>query len=44
MSQQTQLEVEVNSVMTKTAIVVTEIEKNHKMNIATHKLMLRHNK
>ena len=35
MSQQTQLEVEVNSVTTKTAIVVTEVEKNYKKNVAT---------
>ena len=38
MSRQTQHEVEVNSVTTKTVIVVTEVEKNHK------KLMLRHSK
>ena len=35
---QTQHEVEVNSVATKTATVTTEVEKNYK------KLMLRHNK
>ena len=35
MSRQTKLEVGVNSVMTKTAIVVTEVEKNYKKNVAT---------
>ena len=42
---QTQLKVEVNFVATKTAIVVTEFEKNYKKkNVATHKLILQHNK
>ena len=44
LSRQTQLEVEVNSVETKTTIVSTEVEKNYKKNVATRKLMLRHNK
>ena len=37
MSRQTQHEVEVNSVATKTAIVAIEIEKNYRKNAATHK-------
>ena len=44
MSRQTQLEVEVNSVATKTTIVATEFENNYKKNVPTLKLMLRHNK
>ena len=44
MSRQTQLEVEVNFVVTKTAIFGTEVEKNLKKNVATQRLMLRHNK
>ena len=44
MSRQTQLEVEVNFVATKTTIVVNEVEKNYKKNVTTLKLMLRHNK
>ena len=33
-----------NSIAKKTAIVMTEIEKNYKKNVATQKLMLRHSK
>ena len=44
MLRQTQHEVEVNSVMTKTATVATEVEKNYKKNVVAHKLILRHNK
>ena len=44
MSRQTQLEVEVNSVVTKTAIVVIKFEKNYKKNVVTQKLMLQYNK
>ena len=33
-----------NSVATKTTIITTEVEKNYKKNVATQKLMLRHNK
>ena len=33
-----------NSVATKTTIVVREVEKNYKKNVATQKLMLRHYK
>ena len=40
MSRQTQHEVEVNSIATKMATVVIEVEKNYKKNVATHKLML----
>ena len=43
MSPQTQYKVEVNSVATKTSIVTTKVEKNYKKNVATHKIMLRHN-
>ena len=39
MSRQTQHEVEVNSVATKTATIATEVEKNYKKNVAPHKLM-----
>ena len=35
MSQQTQHEVEVNSVATNMVTVVTEVEKNYKKNVAT---------
>ena len=42
MLRQTQLEVEVNSLVTKTAIVSTEVEKIYKKNVVTQKLMLRH--
>ena len=35
MSQQTQYEVEVNSIVLKTAIVMTEFKKNCKKNVAT---------
>ena len=38
MSRQTQLEVEVDCVVTKTTIVVTEVEKNYKKNVATQNL------
>ena len=44
MLRQTQYEVEVNSVATKTATVTIEVEKNYKKNVATQKLMLRHSK
>ena len=44
MSRQTQYEVEVIFVMTKTNIAMTEVEKNYKKNVATLKLMLQHNK
>ena len=44
MSRQTQHEAEVSSVTTKTDIVETEVQKNYKKNVATQKLMLRHNK
>ena len=44
MSRQTQLEVEVNSVVTKTAIVVIKFEKNYKKNVVTQKLMSQYNK
>ena len=44
MSRQTQLKVEVNSIMTKTDITTTGFEKNYKKNVTTQKLMLRHNK
>ena len=37
MSRPTQHEVEVNFFATKTAIVATEVEKNHKKNVATQK-------
>ena len=43
MLRQTQHKVEVNSVVTKTSIVTTIVEKNYKKNVATQKLMLRHN-
>ena len=43
MSRQTQHKVEVNSIATKTSIVTTKVEKNYKKNVATHKIMLRHN-
>ena len=33
-----------NSVATKTTIITTEVKKNYKKNVATQKLMLRHNK
>ena len=39
MSRQTQLEVEMNSVATKTTIVLKEFEKNYKKNVVTQKLM-----
>ena len=32
-----------NSVATKTSIVETKVEKNYKKNVATHKIMSRHN-
>ena len=44
MSRQTQLEVEMNSVVTKTTIVLKEFEKNYNKNVVTQKLMSRHNK
>ena len=44
MSRQTQHEVEVNSIATKTTSVTKEVEKNYNKNVATRKLMLRHNK
>ena len=44
MSRQMQHEAEVSSVTTKTDIVETEVQKNYKKNVATQKLMLRHNK
>ena len=37
MSRQTQHGVEVNSLATKTTIVVTVVEKNYKKNVATQK-------
>ena len=37
MSRQTQHEVEVNSVVTKTTIVAIEVEKNYKKNVVTQK-------
>ena len=40
MSRQIQHEVEVNSIVTNTATITIDIEKN----VVTHKLMLRHNK
>ena len=40
MSRQTQHEVEVNSVATKTANAMTEVEKNYKKNVATQKVKL----
>ena len=43
MSRQTQHKVEVNSIATKTFIVVTKVEKNYKKNVATQKIMLQHN-
>ena len=42
MSRQTQHKVRVNSVGTKTSIVTTKIEKNYKKNVATQKIMSRH--
>ena len=44
MLRQTQHGDEVKSIVTKTATVATKVEKNYKKNVATHKLMLRHNK
>ena len=44
MSRQTQHKVEVNSITTKTSIVVTKVEKNHKKNVVTRKIMLRRKK
>ena len=44
MSRQMQHEAEVSSVTTKTDIVEIEVQKNYKKNVATQKLMLRHNK
>ena len=35
MLRQTQHKVEVNSVMTKTSIVATKVEKNYKKNVST---------
>ena len=40
MSRKTQLEVEVNSVATKTTIIATKFEKNYKKIVATQKFML----
>ena len=42
MLRKSQHEVEVNFVVTKTAIVETEVEKNYKKNVTTLKFMLRH--
>ena len=44
MSRQTQHEVEVNSVVTKTTTIAIEVKKNYKKNVTTQKLMLRHSK
>ena len=41
MSRQTQHKIEVNSVVTKTFIVATKVEKNYKKNVATQKSLLR---
>ena len=43
MWQQTQHKIEVNSVVTKTSIVATKIEKDYKKNVETQKIMSRHN-
>ena len=43
MSRQTQHKVEVNFVATKTSIVAPKVEKNYKKNVATQKIMSRHN-
>ena len=39
MVQQTQHEVKVNYVVTKTSIVVTKVEKNYKKNVTMQKIM-----
>ena len=41
MSRQTQHKVEVNSIVTKTSIVMTKVEKNYKKNVAMQKFMSR---
>ena len=43
MSQQTQLKVEENSIATMTSIVVKKVDKKYKKNVATQKILLRHN-
>ena len=43
MSLKTQLKVEENSVVTKTFIVMKKVENNYKKNVATQKIMSRHN-
>ena len=44
MLRQTQHEVKVDSIATKTATMAIEVEKNYKKNAATQKLILRHSK
>ena len=43
LSRQTQHKVEVNSVMTKTSIVMTKVKNNYKKNVAMQQIMSRHN-